>query len=293
MSREEFINLLARSIADGAISEADARELLRRFDAGEIDMAGFVPIPPTQQESRVDGNLALAAFLSLLALAGRQAPAVVSLQTVTATLTLQVLQPARVSAIARTGLIDAVQSAFEADVRALAGRYARGELALVEWQTAMGERLRSHLVQQVATGAGRANLTAAELGRIEQLAQRELAYLSRFADQIAVRNVIATPLSEAQIAVRSEAYAGTGRGEAFRAAEAEAGAEDGVVYDYVSRDDNATCDRCLDADRRSPYLPGQGPMPGSVCRGRASCRCNRVPRYDLPAWERLTGRVAA
>jgi hypothetical protein len=223
----------------------------------------------------------------------------VSLQTVTATLTLQVLQPARVSAIARTGLIDAVQSAFEADVRALAGRYARGELALAEWQTAMGERLRSHLVQQVATGAGRANLTAAELGRIEQLAQRELAYLSRFADQIAVRNVIATPLSEAQIAVRSEAYAGTGRGEAFRAAEAEelrnlpdGGA--GWVVDYVSLDqDPNTCDRCLEADRRSPYLPGAGPMPGSVCRGRASCRCDRVPRYDLPAWERLTGRVAA
>lgn len=110
---------------------------------------------------------------------------------------------------------------------------------------------------------------------------------------VAVRALQGKPLSEAAIAQRAAQYGGVGRAAFYTGMEGSATTQRGYVARYVARDDDRTCVRCLDAEARGPYLPGDGPKPGDVCLGRHRCRCTRELVYDPAAWARLTGRVAA
>lgn len=254
MSREAFLAFLARSVADGLLTEDDAVGLLRQFDAGTLEMPQGLPLTPAQTNEGDALAEALAA-LAALALLGEAAR-------------------------------EALRDRYEVEVQSLAERLARGEMTLSEWQSAMSRAVRTHLYAQALAGGDR-TLTAEERAALEAEAALQMAYLSRFADGVAVALLLGLTLTAGYIANRAAQYAGAGWSWWFRASEREG--RRGVVVDYVARDDDRTCDRCLAAEENGPYLPQSGPMPGQVCRGRGRCRCVRVERYDLAAWRRLTG----
>ena len=275
MTRDEFIDLLARLVADGDLTELDAADLLAQFDAGEItDVPSVLPLPEAIREPS-DDNTGLAIVALLILLTSRR-------QTVLR----------RFAPITSLNLANAIQDTFAGRVTALAGRLATGDLVLAQWQRTMLGEVEQHVLQQMYLANGSEVLTAAQQARLRTIVQEQGAYLQRFADQAALRIGQGSPFTEGYIANRSRAYAGVGRGEFFQSSE-EAGAARGDigagwVVDYISRDDRNTCTPCLDAERAGPYLPARGPMPGVVCLGRSYCRCRRMPRYDPTAYRNLT-----
>lgn len=282
MSREDLIALLFRLMDDGAIDEAQAEHLLEIFDAGEP--TGLEPpLAPEEVERGIDERIVLAALLFLaLQMGHRRAE-------------MAAQAPGLARQLGRAGqiaLAERLQSAFEQEARELARRLVAGEIPLAQWQRGMGDAVRRHLIAQSA--AGRGVLGEAELIRSQGLSVEEMAYLSRFADGIALARLQGNPWSLAQIQRRAASYGGTARGEFWRGIEQAAIEDDpddlaGWVVDYISRDDPATCSPCLDADLDSPYLPGQGPYPGQVCLGGDNCRCIRELRWDPDAYADMAG----
>lgn len=278
MTRADFLAALTRAVRDGWLTEADAADLLRAYDAGQlVELPDVLPLPDAIQGVSADDrdHLLLIAFgLGLAAL---------GLRTTAERLPVLAL-PRRVAGV------DALQTAFEAQARQFAADLAAGRLTLADWQATFGQAVRQHLAAQTLAGAGTRTLSPAQLTRLDALARRETAYLSRFADQIVVAQAQGKPLTEAQIGARSEQYAGTARGEFFRAAELaerqNGGLADGYVIEYVAVGDKHTCDPCLSAV--GYYLPGAGPYPGQVCYGRSRCRCRRLWVYDPARYAELT-----
>jgi len=263
MSRDELLAYLTRAVADGLMSEEEAAGVLRRFDEGQ-DLGGL-SLPP--QTPGVDGAAVGAAMATLAGLV----------------------------ALSPSGARDALQARYEQAVETLAERLASGALSVAGWQGAMLETLRLHLLAQA--GAGNGGVVPREMtGEIEAALTREAAYLSRWADQI-VAGLLVTPpggatgaaLSLAALTSRAGLYGGSGWALWYRANELDY-TRRGYVVDYIARDDERTCDACLSAEANGPYLPGAGPYPGTICRGGGRCRCERRERYDLAAWQRLTGQ---
>jgi hypothetical protein len=288
MNREAFLALLVRGVSDGWLSETEAADLLARFTAGELVYVQE-PLQPSQAIRGVerDDDLLRAALAALLAvllfsMGGRRTfgPPLETFHLLPLT--------------TRIFTIDELQTAFERQTRSLARQLGAGQLDLAGWQTAMQTELRQHLTAQTMAGLGRDTLTPRELARLNTLARQETAYLARFADQIAIAQAQGTPLSVAQIGARSELYAGAGRGEFFRAVETSAIADGrigpGNVVRYVAIGDANTCSPCLAAV--GYYLPGEGPVPGQVCRGHGRCRCRRMWLFDPARYAELTGGTA-
>lgn len=278
MTRVDFLAALTRAVRDGWLAEADAAALLREYDAGHlVELPDVLPLPDAIQGVRQDDSdhLLLIAFGLVLAAFGLR----------TAAERLPVLSLPR-----RVAGVDALQTAFEAQARQFAADLAAGRLTLADWQAAFGQVVRQHLAAQTLAGAGTRTLSPAQLTRLDALARRETAYLTRFADQIVIAQAQGQPLTEAQIGARSEQYAGTARGEFFRAAELaemqNGGLGDGYVIEYVAVGDKHTCDPCNSAV--GYYLPGAGPYPGQVCYGRSRCRCRRLWIYDPARYAELT-----
>ena len=276
MTRDEFIDLLARLVADGDLTELDAQDLLAQFDAGEItDVPSVLPTPEAIREPKDDNRgVALVLLLALLATYGRPQ--------------LRPLPPRTSAALA-----NAIQDQFAARVADLAARFGAGDIILTEWQRRMLDEVEQHVLQQMYLGNGQSALTQAQVERLRTIVQEQGAYLQRFADQTALRIGQGTPFSEAYIANRGRLYGGIIRDEYFRSSE-EAGAARGDygagwVVDYRAVDDRNTCSPCYQAEQAGPYLVGEGPMPGTVCLGGGSCRCERVPRYDPAAYNLLAG----
>lgn len=143
-------------------------------------------------------------------------------------------------------------------------------------------------------GAGR-GLTASELAVVDARVRAQLAYLSRFADEVALRRldeVPLAPLSEEAVGARLSLYGGEARASFYAARERDAAG--GYVVDYVAADDGGTCSPCLRAMINSPYLPDDvdTPYPGRVCRGRGRCRCRRELRYAPDEHRALAARAA-
>ena len=273
MTRDEFIDLLARLVADGDLTELDAQDLLAQFDAGEItDVPSVLPASEAIREPS-DDNTGLAIVALLILLTSRR-------QTVLR----------RFAPITSLNLANAIQDTFASRVTALAGRLATGDLVLAQWQRTMLDEVEQHVLQQMFLANGREVLTAAQQARLRTIVAEQGAYLQRFADQAALRIGQGTPFTEGYIANRSALYGGVGRGEFFRSSEEAADHGSGWVYDYDAVDDRNTCDPCFSAEQAGPYLAGEGPYPGSVCLGGGRCRCRRVARYDPAAYARLGGR---
>lgn len=87
-----------------------------------------------------------------------------------------------------------------------------------------------------------------------------------------------TPSSDDKNAARAPLYGGNIRGIYFKLIELGYSMSQGWVSEYITKGDKSTCKSCREA--AGYYLPGQGPMPGQVCKGRARCRCKRVLKYD-------------
>jgi hypothetical protein len=288
VDRNAVIDWLARLVEDGELTEADALDLLRRYDAGEIGDGWGLPLPPAEAVRGHDAErmgAAIGALLGLLAARERvmdQAAAQAVMQT-----PALVLRPNVTS-------VTTIQQAYERQVRNLAMQLAQGQITPAQWHTNMVQALQTNLTQQMAAGAGTANLTTSMLARLDMTLYEQTAYLSRFADQAALRLAQGRPLSEAYLANRAEAYGGAGRGLFYDEQELALmdrnALEIGTVVYYISRDDAGTCVACLQADRYGPYLPGSGhPVPGRNCLGRSRCRCRLEYRLDPAAYQRLTG----
>lgn len=179
-----------------------------------------------------------------------------------------------------------LQDDFLARVQELAERVAyRGHLRV--WHREMIKSVRDHMLQQSLL-ASQGEIRGEDFRRLKAALRRELKYLANFADDIAAARAMRKPMSAAAISARARQYAGAGRAEWFRAV--EAAQEKNVVFDFLSKDDKATCDKCLAAERGGPYLPSSGAMPGQVCRGRGYCRCRRVARVSPKDYRLLVGR---
>lgn len=299
MTREEFVQFLARCVADGAISEGDAAELVLRYDRGELGDGWELPVAPDKERNNIVPMLAGA--LAGLALYLRKQN-VRTTEMTPAQVALRGPFPFAPAAPALTfgrnignanRLITGAQTEFEAMARGLATQLSTGRITVAQWQLGIEGAIRTHIVQQAGIGGGSTVLTPRQWAEVERIMGEQTAYLSRFADTVALRQGQGAPLSEAYIGNRAEAYGGVGRGLGFSELEA-ALVEDGSlpggwVCDYISMDDSATCTACLEAQRQGPYLPGRGPFPGQVCLGRQRCRCRREYRYDPVTYARLTG----
>lgn len=256
MTREEFLAYLERLVMDDEIDEDEAADMLRDFDAGRLSqlLSSSAPLPP----SRMNVDLS-AAMLALALLVAREAGA---------------------GETARTRLRDD----FDADARRLADAMARGKLKVADWQQLLWDTVQLHTLAQAVGGAGR-TLSAEQVTALRDELTKQGGYLSRFADVVAKGVITGAALGAAAIAARSIQYGAAGWAWSFKA-RPDPGR--GLVEHYVSKDDPATCQPCLDAQDGGPYLPGAGPMPGEVCEGGRNCRCERVPDYDMDAWRSLT-----
>ena len=266
--RERVIATLARAVSDHKLTEQQAADILRAYDAGET--AARLPIPPAEAGQGLDEDEIALALLLLLALWREEGA------TIPATFA------------ARLSWARRLADGFQADARALAARLGRGELTLAEWQRSAETLIRRNIIQQARMGGGLQASRASAQG-LRGIYQEQAAYLSRFADEIAAREMAGLPMSEAQIGQRTGLYAGRGYGQFFREYETsgDGAAGWGWVYRYEARDDNRTCYPCAEAE--GYYLPGDGPYPGEVCLGGGHCRCSRWPEYNPAVYVGLTG----
>lgn len=263
MNRDDFIDLLARLVADGELSEDQAADILRQFDDGILADSWQLPLPlreAIRKHNRENERLALLALLALLSSKGQPA-----------------LRP--FSLLTGRRLADSVQGEFESRVDDLARLLTDGKLTLSGWQQGMLDEVERHVIQQMYLGNGTERLTRAQLSQLDTIMAEQGAFLQRFADHAALTAGQGQPWSEDYIANRSRAYGGVGRGEYFRSNELAMLARGDIGTDakcyYVSRDDRSTCDPCLTAERRGPYEIGSNhPVPGEVCLGRSNCRCH-------------------
>lgn len=244
MDRDAFISLLIRAVKDSTVTEDEARDLLRHFDAGDIQLdEDETPLDLSEAITPVTESDVEKAIRALLTLG-----------------TLSYLH------LRRARFREVLQDRFIERAKGLAKAKATGKLAMSAWQQGMGEEIRSHIIQQVAVGSGRipaANALTEAVGLQD-------AYLSRWADELTIKTLMGNPASELGMMTRAALYAGAGRAEGYRA-EAE-DLPEGYVAEYVSQDDDGTCADCLDAEGVYP-LDESYPLPGQVCRGYGNCRC--------------------
>jgi len=194
----------------------------------------------------------------------------------------------------RISLLDMSQTQFEEAMRELAWQLEQGRAqGGIDLETWMGEtdgvvRRQIYLAHMLAAGAMVSG--TAEIARLQRSMAIQSAYLARFGDQIALYALMGQPMSTAQIGARASLYAGEARGIFFQTAEENDTEHSGPgwVEEYIAQDDDHTCGPCSEA--QGYYLPGQGPMPGRVCRGGTKCRCRRESFYNPQVWDELAAQ---
>jgi len=219
----------------------------------------------------------------------------------------------------RRRFVVSVMEDFDGDVFEDARAVIDGGMDAETWHERMLGRVRRDLLQQARLGKGRP-LTPEELDDLQDVMDDQAERLKRFADEIATRNQLAENAEAAarrqlreegedvteeaveelveefrarkmttdQVAARSRMYKGSSYEQFWRKSEEQIDDAD-VVVDYYAVDDSATCGPCQAAEAGGPYLPGEGPFPGSVCLGGGHCRCERVRRVDAETAAQLRG----
>lgn len=253
---EELIQMLVRLVVDGILSVAEADAIVDFVrEEGELPVGFQLPLPA---EEMLPDNLdeIIAGYLS---------------------------------APYRNFSIEVAQSEFEEVVAELTRQWLHAQITLRTWQQKFMDALIKFLAIASAAGADEDITGTAREDQVLSMIQVQLAYLSRFADSLAVNKV-----SEGQMEGRSRMYSGAGRASFFRE-NGRSNAQEGWVVDYVALDDRFTCEPCRQAEAEGPYLPDDpsAPLPGSVCLGRGYCRCVRYMRFDEAAWSRLAGEGQA
>ena len=263
MSREELVQLLARLVFDGVLTEEEAAAILDAFDRGEEpDLLGIPIAPPAALE--MPGSFDFVEYVAYLSVA-------------------QAASLRRGVRPSWPETPDGAQDVFSFRAQRLAQQLVQRDIDVAEWQRRMRRLITEYVTTQVVQGGRFTVMTPAIQDRLRAQLRVQFAYLSRFADEAALGR-----LSEAQLANRSVQYGGQGRGEFYREREEQDVGQFGMVIDYISLDDDRTCMPCSDAEEQGPYLPGAGPMPGQVCLGAGNCRCVRRTRYDPSVYLVLT-----
>lgn len=253
---EELIQMLVRLVMDGILSEAEAETIIDFVRAeGELPVGFQLPLPaeealPDNLEEIVAGYLIVST---------------------------------------RNFSIEVAQTEFEQEAAELTRQWLHAEIGLRSWHEKFRDALIKFLAIASAAGADEEISGTQRADEVLTMIQVQLAYLSRFADSVAVNKV-----SEGQMMQRSRMYSGAGRASFFRE-NGRSNAQEGWVVDYVALDDRFTCEPCRQAEAEGPYLPDDpsAPMPGTICLGRGYCRCVRFLRFDEAAWLRLAGEVQA
>ena len=264
MNRDDFIDWLARLASDGVISEDEALGLLREFDGGAFQWDAPLPLRAAIQQEN-DPAAALALLLPFLRRRGVQG--------------IGNLPP--VTSAGRHRLLVGLQDAYKQQVRTLARNLSINGGA-AQWQQGMNDLLAGQLNQSMLLAHGRTGLGAAELQRVQSVIAEQQAYLSRFADFLAL-----APQSEAYVAARSDLYGNSARSLYWRESELEfAGQGNGAgwLLRWVAHDDDRVCMNCVSMDGLY-FSPGSThPSPGDpgICFGRCRCRFDYV--YDLALW---------
>jgi hypothetical protein len=251
IDRDELIRALVRAVRDGIISEDDALRILHEHDT-DHHFFPPLPIPPKEAVRGLSDQEVQAGY-----------------------------------GVPRIGTIDGYREAFRRFCRVAAQQVADGMIDLPTWQTAMAGQIAAHLIAAHILGARDDFLAPADRRRMDAAMEHETTYLARFALTIYVRDALHNPMGADAIASRSALYEGTGYAEYWRAKEGKTGF--GWVAAYRARDDGRTCGPCHTAEMAGPYLPTEGPYPGTACLGGGRCRCVRELVYDEDAYRRLTG----
>ena len=275
MTTDELLDLLARLRLAGRLSRDEARAVLLAFEAGRLAPEAVAALTP------------LAASLAFASITAALAEALEPMRTASGRpLVREVLS---LRARATITIVERFDEQAFRHARAL----ARGG-RLDQWHVEMRDAVARDLVRQAQLGAGRVQLLPSELARVQALADEQARFLAGFADDIAAHALRAEaglegakPLSEKQIRARARMYAGEGHALFYEVSEGTLSA--GWISRYVAQDDDGTCPPCASYDGKV-FLPGQGPLPGKVCRGRGLCRCRREAVYDPAAYRRLTNQ---
>ena len=270
---EQLVQLLARLVTDGDISEAQAAAILAYWRTRpSAELARVLPLALADGVGVLEDDDDAPWLPVLLLVGGGYAE--------------------------RTRRLDALQDAHAAEVARLADELDAGRLTVAQWQAATRRANAALLDAARALAGGRVTVQMQRyMARVER---EQAAYLQRFADGVSARALVAAapaaggaaralPVllawTAAYIARRAASYSGRARGVFFAAQEAGAALGPGWVVHYQARDDGSTCSPCRDAD--GYYLPGQGPLPGEICYGGGACRCVRVPVYDPARYAQL------
>ncbi len=264
MTRAQLTTLLAYAVQHDWITADEARTIIQRFDAGDVD-ASQLPLPvaealgnglPSEREY-------VEALLALLGVTG---------------------------AVLRGGLGQSGRKTREALRERLQDRYMEQARRLAEqaavnaqqWHTAMRDLLTTYLTGMTVLGRGTTDFPSGELRLTLRI---QLMFLHQFVSQVALQAQTNHALTVAQIAARSELYAGAGRELWFRSN--EVGSTAGYIVRYIAVDDANTCPKCVIAEQQGPYMAGLGPFPGAVCYGKGRCRCRRELEYSPSEYQHL------
>ena len=257
--RDRLLDLLARLMADGLLTSDEADTLIRQYDAGELTLRD-VGLPLSPEEGV--GGLTEAAIAAGLASVGE---------------TSRVIQRERAAGDFRDRYVTAAQ--------ALALRYAGPDASISEWQAAFKALVDEAMVTSALLGLGAVDPPADLLRWLNEESMLQAAYLSRFADTVALRRVQANPMSAEGMAARAALYGGAAWAVYWLAQSFDQRRGEGWVVRYVARDDGSTCSRCSAAV--GWYRPENAPLPGKVCLGGGRCRCRWEWRYDPDLYARL------
>jgi len=260
--RDRLIAWLTRLVADGLLSEDEAGEMLRAYDAGD-PLVEFPILPDpmnVQDDAERAGDLLERMFGALLG-------------------GLMASRRPTWAAFAPDPRYPNVMQTWWAERSAVHARaLATGGVTPAQWLRTVDDDLRTYMTMQHMGGWGgiERGALSGDPAALERAVQRQRAFLSRFADEVALRQQRGQPFSEAYVANRTELYGGAGRGHYYEsqvAAHVQAGDLGRFRVRYVARDDGGTCQPCHDA--QGLYEPGDPnlPLPGSVCMGRNRCRC--------------------
>lgn len=257
--RERLLDLLARLVMDRLLTQDEADALLRQYDAGELTVREVdLPLSPSEG---VTGMTETAIALALAAVAGGW------------------------KVVRRDGMAERMRERFVQAAEALALRYGGPDSPVAEWQGAFKALIDETLVAAALLGLGSADLPTDLTTWLNEEALLQSAYLSRFADTVALRRLQANPMSAEALAARAALYGGAAWAVYWLSQSFGAGRGEGWCVRYVARDDGATCSKCSAA--AGWYRPEQAPLPGKVCLGGGRCRCRWEWRYDTGLYATL------
>lgn len=147
-----------------------------------------------------------------------------------------------------------------------------GQISVSQWQIGIASELKdAHLAQSIFAVGGKANMTAANYGRVGGVLADEYRYLTRFAQQIANGQI-----SQAQALARIRQY-GNATQQSYYREYAQATPDNEVIHWDLNPAEH--CGDCLDLNSGSPYTSATLPtVPGAgntQCRGNCKCTLRR------------------